>query len=467
MALNPLAGVVALAALVIAAGSGTGCRRAPAQPNVILLTIDTLRADHLGVYGYPRDTSPNLDAMARAGIWVERCYTQSVTTRASHATMFTGCGPRTHGVLSNREQYPDRPSLMTALRARGYSTAGFVSSVVLNARFGVQKQLDHFDDAATTTELNRANMAERPARDTVAAALAYIEAREKTRPFFVWIHLIDPHGPYAAPVEPDRFVGDAHAKPGLRSLPLGGTNVGFGEIPFYQILHGVRDPDYYIARYDAEIRYADQAVGELVARLSALDLYDDMLMVVTSDHGEILDEPTHRRFFSHGLNAYEEVSRIPLIVHEPGGTRRLARLDRSAPALSVDLAPTMLDLVGVEAPSEFEGRSMLRAPRAVDEVAPSLGSHGSPDIERQMGTQFSLRRGPFRYVRNSIDGSEELYDHRSDPGEAANVAATVPETLTELRRLLADVMARPATQNPASDVSPEERERLRALGYVR
>ena len=467
MAPNSIAGIVAVA-LACTFGGAAGCRRTPARPpNAILVTIDTLRADHLGVYGYERDTSPNLDAIARAGVWVERLYTQSVTTRASHATIFTGCLPRTHGVLSNSEEYPDRPSLMTALRAGGYSTAGFVSSVVLNQKFGVQRQLDHFDDAATTTELNRSNMAERPARDTFQAVLAYLEQVDKTRPFFVWVHLIDPHGPYAAPVDPDRFVHDEHAKPGRQALPLGSTNVGFGDIPRYQILHGERDPDYYIARYDAEIRYADQALGEFVARLRALGLYDELLLVVTADHGETLDEANHRRYFSHGLVAYEEVSRIPLIVHEPHDQKRLGALDRNAPALTIDLAPTMLDMLGVEAPPEMEGRSMLRAPRAVDEVAYSLGSYGSVIHEKQMGTQWSLRRGPWRYIFNTLDGGEELYDHRVDPGEEHNVAAITADALEESRRLLADYMKQPAQQNRASDVSPEERERLKALGYVK
>src|SRR5262249_17673459 len=143
--------------------------------DLILITIDTLRADHLGAYGYARDTSPALDAIAREGAAFTRCYAQATTTRASHASLFTGTYPRTHGVLSNFTEYVDRPSLFTALHARGYATAGFVSSVVLNRKFGIQRQLDHFDDATTSQESNREEMAERSARDTLAAAIAHIE----------------------------------------------------------------------------------------------------------------------------------------------------------------------------------------------------------------------------------------------------------------------------------------------------
>ena len=454
--------------MVVVAGmvaGAAGCSRPPT--NLILITIDTLRADHLGMYGYVRDTSPHLDALARDGTSFARCYAQSVTTRASHASLFTACYPGTHGVLSNVEEYPDRPSLMTALRARGYVAAGFVSSVVLNQKFGVQHQLDYFDDATTTTELNRRNMAERPARDTLQAALAYLEHRDPLRPFFLWVHLIDPHGPYSAPENPDRFVGDAHSTPGRRRLPLGETNIGFGDIPRYQILQGIQDPDYYVARYDAEIRYADDALGTFFDHLRALGLYDRTVIAVTADHGETLDEPTHRRYFSHGLVAYEEDAHIPLVIHEPAGRRRLADVGATAAVLEIDIAPTLLELLGVDAPGEFEGRSVLRGPRAPEEPIFSLGSYGSPQTERMMGTQKGVLRGPWHYLINSLDGAEELYDHRDDPREARNVAAANPEVLGDLRRVLADFLANPGTRNRASDVSPAERERLRALGYVR
>ena len=455
--------IVAVAGMAVLGAAG--CSRAPT--NLVLITIDTLRADHLGAYGYARDTSPALDALGREGTRFARCYAQSVTTRASHASIFTGCYPGTHGVLSNVEEYPDRPSLMTALRARGYVTAGFVSSVVLNRKFGVQRQLDQFDDASTTTELNRQNMAERPARATLAAAAAWLERRDPERPFFLWVHLIDPHGPYVAPENPDRFVGDAHATPGRRALPLGDRNIGFGDIPRYQILQGNQDPDFYVARYDGEIRYADDALGEFFARLRALGLYDRTLIAVTADHGETLDEASHRRYFSHGLVAYEEDAHIPLIIREPGGRRRLAGIDADAAVLSIDLAPTLLELLGVEVPAAFEGRSVLRGPRAAAEPVFSLGSYGTVQTERMMGTQKGVLRGPWRYLINSLDGAEELYDHRNDPHEVRDVAAANPEVLADLRRVLADFLAHPGTQNRASDVSPEERERLRALGYAR
>jgi len=452
------------AILAVWAAALPGCHRTPAP--LILVTINTPRADHLGVYGYARDTSPALDALAHDGIVFARCYAQATTTRASHASIFTSAYPRTHGVYSNFDEYLDRPSLMTALRAAGYVTAGFVSSAVLNRKFGLQRQLDHFDDAATVAELNRPDMVERPARETLQAALAYLEQQDPRKPFFLWIHLIDPHGPYAAPIDPDRFVGDAHAEPGQRSLPLGDTNVVFDKIPKYQILDGVRDPDYYVARYDGEIRYADDALGAFLDRLRALDVYERTLIVVTADHGETLAEPTHRRYFAHEQLAYEEDTRVPLIVREPAGGRRLAALDASGVVFSIDIAPTILDLLGVAIPDGFEGLSLLRAAHDPDEPVFSFGSSVPWEL-RTTGTQRTVLRGPWRFVFNTLDGVEELYDHREDPNEARNLAATQPEQRAALRSVLADFMAKPEQRNRVSDFDAAERERLRALGYDR
>lgn len=453
---------LALCGVLVAAGCGSG----PRPSNLVLITIDTLRADHLGIDGYRRDTSPNLDALARDGKWFPRCYTQSVTTRASHASLFTSSLPSASGVLSNAEEYPGRASIMSALRARGFTTAGFVSSVVLDRTFGVQRQLDHFDDLLTTSERNRPFMGERPARETFRAALRYLAGRDRQKPFFVWIHLIDPHGPYAAPEQPDRFLGDAMAGAKPAALRLGAGNRGFAEIPLYQILHGVRDPRYYVARYDAEIRYTDEALGDFVSQLKALDLFDGTLLAVTADHGETLDEPSHRRYFSHGLVAYEEDSRVPLVLHAVRGRRRLAAIDATRPVLSIDVAPTLLDLLGVKAPPQFAGRSILRAPRAADAAILSFGSYGSEHLEREVGTQWSVRRGPWRYVFNTIDGAEELYDHRRDGRERSNVAAEHPAELGALRRFVNAHRSAPGAHNRASEVSPDELERLRALGYA-
>ncbi|MCC6849451.1 MAG: sulfatase [Deltaproteobacteria bacterium] len=456
--------MVALGAAALA--TTVACRRPAPGPNVIFITVDTLRADHLGVAGYGRDTSPTIDALAREGVWFPRCYTQSATTGASHASIFTAVLPPTHGVLSNHEQFPDRPSLFRTLRERGWVTAGFVSSVVVGRKFGVQHALDHFDDEATSVESNRPERGERVAADTLAAAGDWLAARADARPFFAWIHLIDPHGPYTAPLEPDRYVNDDKARFGARALAAGDSSWVFDAIPAYQLLGTARDPEYYVARYDAEIRYADDALGAFFARVRALGLWDRTLVVLTADHGETLADPDHHRYFSHGVIAYEEVSRVPLVIREPGGRDQLARVDATRPVMAIDVAPTVLDLVGLEAPSAFEGRSLLAGPRDEETPLVSLGAYGRDELEKRIGTQFSVRRGPWRYIMNSRDGSEELYDHRVDPAERRNVAATTAATRDELRATLGGVLAARAGAARPVDITPEHREKLRALGYV-
>ncbi len=444
-----------------------GCARVPPGPhNLVLVTVDTLRADHLGFAGYARDTSPHLDALAREGVWFPRCYASSATTGASHASLFTSLPPPVHGVLANRQRFPKLPTLMSALKERGYATAGFVSSVVLGRKSGLQDHFDHFDDQLSTPELNRKERYERPAQATVAAALAYLKAQPAGRPFLLFIHLIDPHGPYRAPLEPDRFVGDAQARLPAPLLPLGQGDWVRGQIPAYQALDGRGDAAFYVARYDAEIRYADLALGELWAGLRRLGLYQRSLVAVTADHGETLVEPGHQRVFSHGTVAYEETVRIPLVIREVGGGRRL-RAARERLLTSLDLAPTLLALLGVSSPPGFEGRNLLLGRTGAEDEAFSLGAYGSATLEKEIGTQFSLLRGPWRYVRNSQDGREELYDHRLDPLEAKDRAVGQPQVVAALRLQMDHFLSRARGPAPPIEMTPEHQEALKALGYAR
>jgi arylsulfatase len=428
--------------------------------------VDTLRADHLGFAGYPRDTSPHLDALAREGTAFTRAYSVSATTGASHASLFSSLYPHEHGVLANRQRFPrGLATLMRAVRARGYRTAGFVSSVVVGRKMGLQDEFEHFDDQATTVELTRPERPERPAAATLRAAAEFLAALPRDAPFFLWAHLIDPHGPYQAPEDPDRFVGDAHVRPTPTLLPIGPSDWVLGQIPLYQVIGGRRDADFYVARYDAEIRYADEALGRFFARLRALRRYDDTLIVVTADHGETLTEPGHKRYFAHGTLTYDEVVRIPLVVREPRGARRLAAAGERR-VRSLDVAPTVLDLLGLPREPAFRGRSLLRSSAPDGEPVFSLGAYGSELLEKTIGTQFSVLQGPWRYVVNSQDGAEELYDHRDDAAESRNVAAQQPARRAALRAMLDGLLSERRREAPSADMTPEHRRALRSLGYV-
>jgi arylsulfatase A-like enzyme len=455
---------------LLCAGLAIGCHggeRPAAQPrSAILVTVDTLRADHLGFAGYRRDTSPHLDALAREGTAFPRAYSVSATTGASHASLFTSLYPHEHGVVANRQRFPrGLATLMRALRAHGYRTAGFVSSVVVGRKMGLQDEFDHFDDQGTTAELNRPQRPERPAAATLEAAATHLAGLPADTPFFLWAHLIDPHGPYAAPEEPDRFVGDAHASGTPVLLPIGAADWVIGRIPAYQVLGGRRDAAFYVARYDAEIRYADEALGRFFARLRQLGRWDDTLVVVTADHGETLAEPGHKRYFAHGTITYDEVVRIPLVVREPRGEHRLGPAAAGPAVTSLDVAPTVLALLGYPPEPAFRGRSLLRGARPAEPVF-SLGAYGSELLEKTIGTQFSVLEGPWRYVVNSQDGSEELYDHRDDVAESRNVAAAQPARRDALRAALAALRSERGREAPSVEMTPEHRQALRALGYV-
>jgi len=457
--------------LVAVASLAGGCRRdaasAPRPPSVVLITIDTLRADHLGFAGYPRDTSPHLDALAREGTAFARCYSVSATTGASHASLFTSLYPHEHGVLANRQRFPrGLATLMRTLRGRGYHAAGFVSSVVVGRKMGLQDEFDHFDDRGTTAELNRPQRPERPAAATLEAAAAFLTALPPEPPFFLWAHLIDPHGPYQAPEEPDRFVGDAHFSATPVLLPVGSADWVIGQIPAYQALAGRREADFYVARYDAEIRYADEALGRFFARLRERGFYEDTLIVVTADHGETLTEPGHKRYFAHGTLTYEEVVRIPLVIREPRGGVRLRARPRERPLTSLDVAPTVLDLLGLAPEPAFRGRSLLRPDGPGGASIFSLGAYGTELLEKTIGTQFSVLQGPWRYVVNSQDGSEELYDHRDDAAERRNVAPRQPARRDALRAELKGLMSERGRAAAPVDMTPEHRQALRSLGYV-
>lgn len=446
---------------VLLLGSTAGCtRQAPAEhtpANLLLVTVDTLRADHLGFAGYPRDTSPNLDVLTREGVWFPSFYSQSATTGAAHASLFTSLPQREHGVTANSQPFPtDVASLISALRENGYYATAFVSSVVDGRKSKLQRHFDHFDDHLTTVEPNREMRFERPAQQTVGAALDHLGQ----------MPVGEPRGPYGAPVDPDRYVGDAYYGKIKKQIPIGDTDWEHYEIPRYQALDGRTDAAYYLARYDAEIRYTDSALGALFEEIKKRGLYQNTLIAVTADHGETLAEDGHLRYFSHGMIAYEEVVRIPLVVREPRGDRRLGSIARERPLSSLDLAPTLLALLGVPAPESFQGRNLLATELAPEAPIFSLGGYGTANLEKSIGTQFSERRGPLRYILNSKDGTEELYDHRSDTRETRNLMAEPPVNVAALRAGIDETVGAHHAAAPAPALSEDQAAALKALGYV-
>ncbi len=426
-------------------------------PNIFLITSDTLRADHLSIGGYPRETSPALDDFARKS-WR---FTQAVTvipkTGPSFATMFTGRHPEEHGVRSNFEAIPEKlPVLAERLKGLGYRTAAFVGNPVLRSSKGFARGFDHYEHFAEEGE---------DAVRSVNRAFLNWAGEGWERPSFVWLHYLDPHGPYTPPEELEKlFIDDAWAGSDERvSLKIkirkgGGPNKMLGVLPVYHRHDGEDRVAVFVARYDAEIRYVDSAFAEVLSFLERKGLYEPSAIVFTSDHGESLGE--HNYYFEHGWYAYEPTLHIPLMIKMPD-----QKEGRTVETLvsNLDLLPTFLAMVGQPPETGTRGVDLLSP---IDERAPVLIENSDRYPEKYYG----LRAPGWKYLVRSGDRAEELYDLGEDPGETHNLAQQESKRLAVMREAFArSLEAARSTALPPSQAGPDDPEtlqRLKALGYV-
>jgi len=448
--------IVLLACLTLAAG---GCADGEqARPHVFLITSDTLRADHLSVFGYARETSPALDAFAAGSLHFTDAVSVTPKTGPSFATLFLGRHPREHGVGSNFEGLPESlPVLAEQLQTLGYSTAAFVGNPALRHGKGFARGFDVYEQMGGrheegTSTVNRAFL--RWARDN-----------EWSRPTFVWIHYMDPHGPYTPPAELERLFVDDEAASSDRRLPLAPAesteehpNKILGAIPAYQQRDAEDRVAVYIARYDAEIRYMDDAFAHVLAYLKEQELYDPSAILFTSDHGESLGE--HDYWFEHGWFAYEPTLHVPLMIKTPGQVEgRVVKRQVSI----LDLLPTLLSLAGSSADPELVGVDLTGE---LGEPTPVLIENSDRYPHKYLG----LRHAGWKFLTRQPDGEEELYDLRADPYETQNRVADEPRRAAEFRELLeqALLLADERAVDPSVGAldDPETLERLKGLGYV-
>jgi arylsulfatase A-like enzyme/Tfp pilus assembly protein PilF len=401
---------------------------AAARPGVILITVDTLRADRLGCYGYAGAASPNIDALAAEGVRFRTCVAQAPLTLPSHCSILTGLQPTVHGVRDNVGYRLDasHETLAEILKGAGYRTAAFVGSYVLNAKFGLSQGFDRYGDVPIRDSpggIINLNQLERRAAEVIDLGIAWLAAH-RGPPFFLWIHLFDPHDPYAPPP------------------------------PF--------DSRFKERPYDGEIAYVDREVGRLLAFLKESGLASRTLVVLVGDHGESFGE--HQEY-THGYFIYDTTLLVPLIVRPPGG--RPARSVVTGQVSTVDIAPTILELLGMPRAAELQGRSLAGI---------MLGRAPDTSQEAYSETHYPAQFGwsPLRSVRRPdakfIDAPRaELYDLAGDPGELRNLHAQRPKLVQELQGALARIDAaalRPGLTSSAVSLSREERDRLAALGYV-
>ncbi len=467
-----------------------GCAQREGQvedhPNLLLITIDTLRADHLSCYGYPRPTSATIDRLARDGTLFREVVVPRGQTWPSLTSFFTGEEPIVHGVRTNGQKLSSsRRTLATDLQKSGYATAAFltnmieavhpgIDSVVVCRMFGISQW--KWDEKA------------------VRAGIAWLAARD-AQPWFAWIHLIDPHMPYAPPSPLDTLY--------RRGLPAGpaATLFEFAEVAIGSAPVPPTLVDHFVGLYDGQINGVDAHVAEILAAVDSLSLRGRTLIVVLADHGE--DQFERNRYFGHSCSIYHPTLHVPLVISLPGLVRH-GIIDE--PVASTDLRATLLDLLGCRSPETSAGVSRANWIREGLPSVPASQEH-SPQVvsstdsflsliewaEEKPGGEriiYGLRDSRWKYISNPnsyrIDNdlftgheghsyrvaSEELYDLATDPWELTNVVDIHRERAAQMRVALAERVeqgiARAHRSTAASDsVDPATAEALRALGYVK
>jgi choline-sulfatase len=451
-----------LIALTAASGAWGAQRRDAPPPvdNILLITVDTLRADHLGAYGHPEADTPVFDALARQGTLFRTAYTTCNVTGPSHASIMTGLYPQRHGMLGNAWRLDaSLEKLATVLSRAGFRTGAFVSTAVLSSAAGLDDGFEEYDQAfLRNVEFERT--LQRRGDQTVDAALSWLSKPDRRR-FFVWVHLFDPHAPYDPP---------ASVWPAVKS------RLSTDSATLTRIYQGRAKADPATVQrirelYHAEVRFVDRQLDRLMGFLAREELLGNTLIAITADHGEELAD--HMRFFEHNRSLYEGVIRVPLIVVDPAtrGTD-LAGREVATPVQILDLMPTILERAGVPVPAGIDARSLTRLMRAEE----AADARGFALVQRPHNPQFFPRGDAFAWVRGGekvivfARGPAEHYNLTSDPGERRDLNAKAPLASQRLRRELADQLR--ALRAQADRLRQhrvdlrEQRERLRALGYV-
>jgi choline-sulfatase len=403
------------------------CLPAKDATPVILISVDTLRADHLSCYGYRRLETPAIDSIAQGGTLVTQASSQVPLTFPSHVSLLTSTYPFSNGIEDNGQTLASgATTLATILKAQGYATGAFIGGFAMDRRFGLDQGFDTYDspfDLSRQEGLDPSDL-KRPAEEVTGSAEAWL-GKNSNKPFFLLLHLYDLHTPYQLPAqERARFGGSG---------------------------------------YDAELHYVDESLGKFFGFLRENGLFDKALILFVSDHGESLGEHGEA---THGYFIYQSTLHVPLLIHFPaGGGSVSARV--SKPAALVDVAPTVLDFLGIPVPSQFQGRSRLElfrsqpSPGDAAVYSESLYAHE----HYQCSPLHSLREGRYKYIEAP---KPELYDLERDPHELTNLYRTEQSVSVSMHRKLSSLMAGYPRAHVATTkaLSPKAAEQLRALGYI-
>lgn len=434
--------VPALALLLAATGcqpSAVPAPNAPLPQGVVLISIDTLRADRLGIYGAAADASPNLDALAQESVVFEQAYAAAPSTLPSHASLFTGQTPNRHGAFfARRSALPESATtLAESFLAAGWRTGAFHNGAQMAPIWGLWQGFESYERV-------RRNRTEALA----GQGLEWLDQGPE-EPFFLFLHTYHVHAPY----EPEPNDLAPLADPAYDGRI--GDSISIRALEAHNEAQDLRPEDvrHIDALYRAGIRAMDRQLGELVETLRHDGRLDQMLLIVLADHGEELGDRTHTGWHAHTL--YEELLRVPLIIRFPGAWRGGTRIP--APVSLIDIAPTLQDLMGFTRPASVDGQSLL--PLILDPSASPSRAHVVA-VRDEEGPEplTAVRRGRFKLIGTA------LYDLEADPGETTDVAAAHPEIVAELRTLLTAPASR--ADGTAVEVDPETAAELDALGYL-
>jgi choline-sulfatase len=398
--------------------------RKSSRPDIFLVTIDTLRADHVHCFGYDKISTPSLDALAAEGIRFSQAFTPSPITNTSHATILTGLLPSAHGVTDFGSPLAStHPTMAEMLKQQGYVTAAFIGAVILDSKTlapGLDRGFDFYDNFPQhPSSKSRWGRVERRGMDVVQHAETWLN-KQPHGPRFVWLHLYDPHDPYEPPA------------------------------PFSQT--------YRDRLYDGEIAYADSALGNFIRYLKQHSWYENAIVVAVGDHGEGLGE--HHED-THGIFLYDSTTHVPLIIKLPRSEAKAREV--SAQVRTTDLLPTVLDLAGAPSIAQLDGESLKTYLAGTDK---DRIAYGETDYPLRFGWSplRSVRKGGFKFIEAP---RPELYDLSSDPHELKNRYTPWDETVQKMRAELSELRTRlPKPQLSAGAVGKGTTDELHALGYL-
>jgi arylsulfatase A-like enzyme/Flp pilus assembly protein TadD len=413
--------------MAVSQASAAAVDHSKVPTNVVFITIDTLRADHLGCYGYKDIRTPNIDALALDSVKFERAFTPVPITLPSHTAIFTGTYPMLNGMhdFSGNRLGPQQQTLASILKDQGYTTGAVVASAVLDSRFGLNRGFDFYYDHFDFNRLEESNLdeMERPGNVVADKTLEWL-AQNYQKPFFLWMHLYDPHYPYRPPA------------------------------PYSE--------EYKSHPYDGEIAFADAQVGRLLHFLKEKGLYQKTLIVLSGDHGEGLGEHGEK---THGFFIYNSTLHVPLLIRTPRPTSVHASVD---PVSTVDILPTVLQILGIPAPSQIQGKSLLAviSGKKEQQTAYLYAETFLPRLHFNWSELRGIENDRYHFI---LAPRPELYDLSKDPEELHNLYADKRAVSDQLSAKLAAIIREYTPGQELADKTPLDpalMERLKSLGYA-